>query len=78
MALDNHTFTVLGQYRIITMVLGREPTMSEFMRFSDYSRYGFFKLRRVHPEFRELQQSQEEEKLMKHLYEVLKTKYNDN
>lgn len=73
MAADNHTFTVLGQYRVITWLLGREPTASEFVNYSDYTRYGYHKLRRVHPEFKE--QSQEEEKLMQQLYQVLKSKY---
>ena len=75
MAYDNHTFTVLGQYRIISMILGREPTMTEFCRLSDYSRHGFHRLRRVHPDFRALDQSTVEDELMRNLYQVLKNKY---
>lgn len=75
MALDNHTFTVLGHYRIITWILGHEPTMTEFCALSDYSRSGYHKLRRVHPEFRELEQSEAEVELMNQLYNVLKTRY---
>lgn len=74
MAYDNHTFTVLGHYRIITMILGREPTMSEFCRLSDYSRHGYHRLRRVHHDFNQ-HQSTVEDALMHDLYDVLKNKY---
>ena len=75
MNIENHTFTVLGHYRILTWILGREPTMSEFCRSSDYSRAGYYRLRRVHRECGKLDQSPEEEELMKQLYQILKTKY---
>lgn len=75
MALDNHTFTVLGQYRIITAILGHEPTVSEFCGRSDYSRHGYHRLLRTHKEGRALDQSTAEDELMKELYAVLKSKY---
>lgn len=76
MALDNHTFTVLGQYRIITAILGHEPTVSEFCGRSDYSRHGYHRLLRTHKEEgRALDQSTAEDELMKELYAVLKSKY---
>lgn len=73
--MDNHTFTVLGQYRIISWILGRAPTMTEFVNHSDYSRAGYHRLRRVYPEQLTQDQSQEEEALMRQLYSVLKNKY---
>ena len=75
MAMDNHTFTVLGQYRIITAVLGHEPTVSEFCKRSDYSRHGYHRLIRTHKVSGGLDQSTVEDELMKELYAVLKSKY---
>lgn len=75
MAQNNHTFTVLGHYRIITQILGREPTMSEFCKYSDYSRHGYHLLRRTHPQCGKLPQTRAEDELMKQLYVVLKNKY---
>ena len=64
-ALDNHTFTVLGQYRIITAILGHEPTVSEFCGRSDYSRHGYHRLLRTNKEEgRALDQSAAEDELM--------------
>lgn len=74
MALDNHTFTVLGQYRIITAILGHEPTVAEFCQRSDYTRHGYHYIMRA-GKGRALDQSTAEEKLMKELYTVLKSKY---
>ena len=75
MALDNHTFTVLGQYRVITMILGHEPTVSEFCQRSDYTRHGYHCIKRAGKDQRTLDQSPEEEELMRKLYGVLKEKY---
>ena len=79
MALDNHTFTVLGQYRIITAILGHEPSVAEFCGRSDYSRHGYHRLLRAHKdkEGRALDQSTAEDELMKELYAVLKSKYDN-
>ena len=74
MALDNHTFTVLGQYRIITAILGHEPTVAEFCQRSDYTRHGYHYIKRA-GKGRALDQSTAEDKLMKELYAVLKSKY---
>ena len=79
MTLDNHTFTVLGQYRIITAILGHEPTVSEFCGRSDYSRHGYHRLIRAQKkDGGALDQSTVEEELMKELYAVLKSKYDNN
>lgn len=75
MALDNHTFTVLGQYRVITMILGHEPTVSEFCQRSDYTRHGYYTIKRAGKDRRTLDQNPEEEELMRKLYGVLKEKY---
>lgn len=75
MALDHHTFTVLGQYRIITMILGHEPSVSEFCQRSDYTRHGYHYIKRAGKNCRTLDQSTAEDKLMKELYAVLKSKY---
>ena len=75
MALDHHTFTVLGQYRIITMILGHEPSVSEFCQRSDYTRHGYHYIKRAGKNCRALDQSTAEDKLMKELYAVLKIKY---
>ena len=76
MALDNHTFTVLGQYRIIKLILGHEPTVSEFCQRSDYTRHGYHCIKRAGKD-RALDQSTAEDKLMKELYAVLKSKYDN-
>lgn len=76
MALDNHTFTVLGQYRIITAILGHEPTVAEFCQRSDYTRHGYHYIKRAGKGMA-LDQSTAEDKLMKELYAVLKSKYDN-